>query len=251
MDKQQLAQYVEYTRLKAGTTEKEVLDLLANALKYQVKAVCLNPKWVKLAVEKLKGSGIEVATVVGFPLGANESVTKVSETITAIHQGATEIDMVACIDAIKSNDWNAVRTDIMLVTDAAHRFGAKVKVILEMCLLSDDEKRKASNICLESGTDFIKTSTGFSTGGATIEDIQLMKEVVGDKVQIKASGGVRTLEQALSLIAAGASRIGTSSLDFLDQVEQQGSVPEGETAVVSETASVSSQNPSESKSGSY
>ena len=174
-------------------------------------SVCVNPAWVKLCAQLLEGSPVKVCTVIGFPLGATASEVKAFETTNAINQGATEIDMVINIGALKARELELVAKDIQGVVNAAHARGIIVKVILETTLLTDEEKTIACLLSKEAGADFVKTSTGFAGGGATIEDVALMRRVVGPEIGVKASGGVRTFEDAASMIQAGATRIGASA----------------------------------------
>lgn len=200
--------YIDHTILKPEATSKDIRQLCSEAAEHQFAAVCVNPCYVELAAHLLKGTKVKVATVVGFPLGANLSLVKAFEAKQAILQGADEIDMVINIGAAKAGLWDAVLTDIKQVVAAAA--GCTVKVIVETALLSEDEKKQVCQIVLVSGAHYIKTSTGFSTGGATASDIQLFKAIVGDKIGIKASGGIRTYEDAAAMIEAGATRLGTS-----------------------------------------
>ncbi len=201
---------IDHTLLKPNASKEEISLLCEEAKKYEFVAVCVNPHYISLCKELLNGSDVKIATVVGFPLGANTKEVKAFETINAIKNGAQEIDMVINIAALKNKDYHVVMDDIKAVVDAA-KDDAIVKVIIETCLLTDDEKKKACEISLEAGADFVKTSTGFSTGGATVEDVKLMKSIVGDKMEVKASGGIRDLETANKMIEAGATRLGTSS----------------------------------------
>lgn len=206
----ELASMIDHTLLKAEATREMVYQLCNEAKKYGFAAVCVNPYYVKLAKEYLKGSNIKVATVIGFPLGANRKETKAFEARRAIEDGADEIDMVINIGALKDGDYDLVREDIEAVVEAV-KGEAIVKVIIEACILTNEEKVKACQLCEQAGADFVKTSTGFSTGGATIEDIKLIKEVVGDRLKIKASGGIRDYKRAKAMVEAGASRIGASA----------------------------------------
>lgn len=205
-----IAEMIDHTILKAEATKSEIEQLCKEAIEYKFAAVCVNPYYVSLCKELLKGSNVKVATVIGFPLGANTKELKAFEALDAVNNGADEIDMVINIGALKDKDYEVVKNDIKLVVDIA-KDKAIVKVIIETALLTDEEKVKACELSMESGADFVKTSTGFSTGGATIEDVKLMKSVVGDKLQVKASGGVRDLDTANKMILAGATRLGTSS----------------------------------------
>lgn len=208
-DDADLARYIDHTALKADTTEAQIRVLCAEAAEYGFATVCVNPCWVALAAECLAGSKSGICTVIGFPLGANTSAIKAAETRQAIRDGATEVDMVIAVGRAKSADWKAIYADIREVVVAAER--TPVKVILETALLSKEEIAAASLCALLAGAAFVKTSTGFSTGGATVENIALMKSIVRDLAQVKASGGVRSRETALAMIRAGATRIGTSS----------------------------------------
>ena len=201
---------IDHTLLKPEATREMIKVLCEEALEYKFGAICVNPYHVKYCKEILKDSEVKIATVVGFPLGANTKEVKALETLDAIKNGADEIDMVINIGAMKDKNFNLVKDDIVAVVEAA-KSKAIVKVIIETCLLNEEEKRKACELSMEAGADFVKTSTGFSTGGATLEDVKLMKSVVGDKLQIKASGGVKDLKTAKEMIEAGATRLGTSS----------------------------------------
>ncbi|MCL2563032.1 MAG: deoxyribose-phosphate aldolase [Oscillospiraceae bacterium] len=201
---------IDHTLLKAAATAEDVRALCAEARANQFFSVCVNPGFVPLSYECLKGSGVAVCTVIGFPLGANTTKTKVFETKDAIDNGATEVDMVINIGAAKAGDWDLVKNDIEGVYMAA-KGRALLKVIIESCLLTDEEKVRVCAICKMIGVDFVKTSTGFSTGGATVEDIRLMRKVVGPDMGVKASGGVKSAADAKAMIEAGADRLGTSS----------------------------------------
>lgn len=205
-----IARYIDYTLLKADATEPMIENLCKEAVEHGFAAVCVNPYFVKKSKELLKDSNVKVATVVGFPLGANTMEVKAFEAKKAVEDGAEEIDMVINIGALKNKDYDYVREDIKAVVDAV-KGKAIVKVIIETCLLSEDEKVKACELSKEAGAEFVKTSTGFSTGGATVEDVALMKKVVGDGMEVKASGGIRDFETAKAMIEAGASRIGASA----------------------------------------
>ncbi|KAA8786800.1 deoxyribose-phosphate aldolase [Paenibacillus amylolyticus] len=200
---------IDHTLLRADATRNELTKLTEEAKQYQFASVCVNPGWVSYAAEQLKGTGVDICTVIGFPLGASTSETKAFETKDAIAKGATEVDMVINIGALKDGKDDVVEQDIRAVVEAAA--GTLVKVIIETCLLTDDEKVRACQAAVRAGADFVKTSTGFSTGGATSEDIALMRRTVGPDVGVKASGGVRSLEDMQKMIEAGATRIGASS----------------------------------------
>lgn len=204
-----LAKTIDHTLLKAVGTESQVRELCAEARRHGFASVCVNPVWVPLCARELAGSEVLVCTVIGFPLGANRSETKAAETRQAVAEGADEVDMVIHLGAAKAGDWKAVEEDIRAVVKAAGT--ARVKVIIETCYLTDDEKVKACEASMRAGAHFVKTSTGFGTGGATAEDVRLMKRTVGDTLQVKASGGIRTCEDALKMLEAGADRIGASS----------------------------------------
>ncbi len=205
----ELAGFIDHTLLKATATTAEITKLCEEARQYNFASVCVNPANVALAAKLLKGSPVKVCTVVGFPLGATSTFTKVMETRDAVANGATEIDMVINVGALKSKDYELVRNDIARVVEAAG--GNIVKVILETSLLNEEEKIKGCELSKAAGADFVKTSTGFSTGGATVEDIRLMRRVVGPSMGVKASGGVRDTKGAQEMIAAGATRIGASA----------------------------------------
>ncbi|MFE6074125.1 deoxyribose-phosphate aldolase [Paenibacillus sp. NPDC057886] len=210
---------IDHTLLRADATQSEMAKLTEEAKQYQFASVCVNPGWVAYAAEQLKGTGVDICTVIGFPLGASTSETKAFETKDAIAKGATEVDMVINISALKDGKDDVVEQDIRAVVEAAAG-KALVKVIIETCLLTDEEKVRACQAAVKAGADFVKTSTGFSTGGATPEDIALMRRTVGPDVGVKASGGVRSLEDMQKMIAAGATRIGASSGVKIMQGEQ-------------------------------
>lgn len=206
-----IAGYIDHTLLKADATPQEIEVLCKEARDNHFAAVCVNPPFVKQCADLLRGSGVEVATVVGFPLGAHTTATKVFETEQALVDGATEIDMVINIGALKAKRDELVREDIRAVVDAAHRGGGITKVIIEAALLNDEEKARASRLSKEAGAEFVKTSTGFGPGGATAHDVALMRQTVGPGLGVKAAGGVKNLEQAQQMIQAGATRIGASA----------------------------------------
>lgn len=205
-----IARYIDHTLLKVDSTEKDIIQLCDEAKQYQFATVCVNPYWVKTAAKELKDSRVGVATVVGFPLGVTTTFTKIAETRDAIASGASEVDMVINIGALKSKDEITVYQDIKQVVQAANR-QAVVKVIIETGLLTYEEKKRACMIAKEAGADFVKTSTGFGPGGATVEDVQLMREAVGSQIGVKASGGIRDFASAKAMIEAGATRIGASA----------------------------------------
>ena len=204
------AKYIDHTLLKADAKEDEIFELCSEARMYSFASVCINPTWVKTAAKSLEGTAVKVCTVIGFPLGASTSEVKAFETKNAIQNGATEIDMVLNIGALRGGNDELVKKDIEAVVQAANN-QAIVKVIIETSLLTDSEKRTACELAVIAGADFVKTSTGFSTGGATAEDVLLMRAVVGPELGVKASGGVRSFEDMNQMIQAGATRIGASS----------------------------------------
>lgn len=210
MNKQQLAKMIDHTLLKPEVTKEQIKRILEEAKEYQFASVCLNPAWVSYAKEQLANSEVKVCTVIGFPLGATTTETKVFEAKQAVENGADEVDMVIAIGHLKSGDTDYVKNDIAKVKEAVGK-EIVLKVIIETSLLTEVEKQLACQLSEEAGADFVKTSTGFSGGGATVEDIQLMHRVVGDRLQIKASGGVRSLDDAKKMVEAGASRLGASA----------------------------------------
>ncbi len=203
------SKYIDHTLLKAFATKKEIANLCSEANYYKFASVCVNPYYVSFAHDILKGSGVNICTVIGFPLGANSSDVKAYETTRAIADGADEVDMVINIGAMKDGDYETVLNDIKAVVKAAN--GVLTKVIIETCYLTDEEKVKACELAKEAGADFVKTSTGFGTGGATPEDVALMRKTVGPDMGVKASGGVRSKEDFEKVIEAGASRVGCSA----------------------------------------
>ena len=207
----QLAKYMDHTLLKADATLDGIDRVVAEAKQFGCASVCVNPFWVPYVARLLDGSGVATCTVVGFPLGASSTASKVFETTDAIANGADEIDMVINIGELKAGHAELVREDIRAVAEATHAGGKLLKVIIECCLLTDDEKRLACLLCAEAGADFVKTSTSFSTGGATVADVALMRECVGPDFGVKAAGGIRTLADAYAMIEAGASRLGVSA----------------------------------------
>jgi deoxyribose-phosphate aldolase len=205
-----LAKMIDHTLLRADATKRDIENLAAEAKRCDFASVCVNSTWVEFAVQQLTGTTIKVCTVIGFPLGATTSESKAFEAQDSIAKGATEVDMVMNIGALKGGDSVLVEKDIKAVVDVA-KDKALVKVIIETCLLSDKEKIWACEIAMRAGADFVKTSTGFSTGGATPEDVRLMRKAVGEHVGVKASGGIHSLADMKKMIVAGATRIGTSS----------------------------------------
>ena len=200
--------YIDHTILKPETTKAQILTLCEEAKQFNFASVCVNPTWVATCANELKGTDVKVCTVIGFPLGATFKEVKAYETKLAIENGASEIDMVINVGAAKDQNWELVYEDIKAVVEAAN--GVLVKVIIETCLLTDEEKVKACEMAVKAGAHFVKTSTGFSTGGATAADVALMRQTVGESVGVKASGGVRTAEDMKVMVEAGANRIGTS-----------------------------------------
>ncbi|MXQ52875.1 deoxyribose-phosphate aldolase [Shimazuella sp. KC615] len=204
------AKMIDHTLLKPEATQEEIIKLCAEAREYGFASVCVNPVWVKVAAEELKGSNVKVCTVIGFPLGASTTAVKRFETEDAIKNGAEEVDMVMNIGLLKSGEDEVVEADIRSVVEAA-RGKALVKVIIETSLLTEEEKVRACEISMRASADFVKTSTGFGSGGATVKDVLLMRKVVGNKLGVKASGGIRDWNDLKSMLEAGANRIGASS----------------------------------------
>ncbi len=209
MKKTEIAKMCDHTNLKAFATAEQIEKLCAEARRYGFASVCVNPCYVPLAARLLEGSGVAVCTVIGFPLGANTSAVKAFETKDAIANGATEVDMVINVGALKAGDTELVYQDIKAVVDAAG--GVLTKVIIETCYLTDEEKVTACRLAQKAGADFVKTSTGFGTGGANAHDVKLMKDTVGDTMKVKASGGMRTYADVVPVIEAGADRLGVSA----------------------------------------
>lgn len=209
MKKQEIAAMIDHTLLKAFATPAQIEQLCKEAAEYHFASVCVNPAYVALAASLLKGTGVKVCTVIGFPLGANTSAVKAFEARDAIANGAEEVDMVINVGAMKAGDYELVEKDIKAVVDAAD--GTLVKVIIETCYLTDEEKVLACKAAAKAGADFVKTSTGFGTGGATPADVALMRSSIPDTMKVKASGGVHNYEEAMAVVEAGASRIGASA----------------------------------------
>ena len=205
-----LASYIDHTLLAPGATRAQIKAVCEEAKSYHTASVCVNPCWAGFIAKELEGSGVKPCVVVGFPLGATPSACKANEAATAILDGAKEVDMVINIGYAKGGEWDLVQSDITAVA-AACKGKALLKVIIETCLLSDEEKVKACQAAVAAGADFVKTSTGFSTGGAKVEDVALMRKTVGPKIGVKASGGIHSRAEAEAMIAAGATRIGASS----------------------------------------
>lgn len=210
MNKFELASHIDHTLLKPNAKESDIIKLCKEALEHKFASVCVNASYVKLAYSFLQGTEVRVCTVAGFPLGATTKEVKALEAGQAIENGAAEIDMVINIGALKTGKLDVVKDDILAVAEVC-KGKALLKVILETCLLTEEEKVTACLLSMEAGADFVKTSTGFSTGGATVEDIKLMRRTIGPNMGVKASGGIRNLESALNMIEAGASRIGASA----------------------------------------
>lgn len=217
-----LNKYIDHTLLKADATQESIKELCRQAKEYDFMSVCINSSNIELAKEELKGTDVKICTVIGFPLGATTTESKVFETTDAIEKGADEVDMVLNIGALKSKNFDIVLRDISEVAKAAHNKGKILKVILETCLLEKDEIIKACQLSKEAGADFVKTSTGFSTGGAKEEDVALMRKTVGDLMGVKASGGIRTLEKARLMIENGATRLGVSDgVQIMEELESE------------------------------
>ena len=202
--------YFDHTILKADATEAQVAKICKEALENEFASVCVNQYYTKFVAEQLKGSDVKVCTVVGFPLGMSDTRGKAFETKAAIEDGAEEVDMVINVGALKDGKYDYVRNDIKTLKDVCGK-EVLLKVIIETCLLTDEEKVKACELAKEAGADYVKTSTGFSTGGAKAEDVALMRKTVGEGLGVKASGGIHTAEEAQAMIDAGASRLGTSA----------------------------------------
>lgn len=209
MTRKELSKYFDHTILKPEATQADVVKICDEAKEFGFFSVCVNPVHIPLVAAELKGAGVKICSVVGFPLGANSSEIKAAETKLVIEQGADEIDMVINVGALKEDNLSFVEKDIKAVVKAAN--GCIVKVIIETCLLNDDQKIKACQASKNAGAHFVKTSTGFSTGGATTEDVVLMKKTVGDQLKVKASGGIKTFDDAINMINVGADRIGASA----------------------------------------
>ncbi|MFA6664984.1 MAG: deoxyribose-phosphate aldolase [Armatimonadota bacterium] len=216
--KEQFAKLIDHTLLKPTATKQDIIKFCEDARKYHFAAAVIFPFWVRLAVTQLQGSDVKICTTVGFPYGANTRVTKINESKNAVANGAEEIDVVMNVGALKTGDYDFVKRELADIVDATNFSGMTqdsgstlVKVIIETPLLSTEEKVKACEICREAGVDFIKTATGLAPNGAVVEDIKLIRSVVGPTIGVKAAGGIRTVEQAMNLLDAGASRLGTSA----------------------------------------
>ncbi len=220
LTKSELAKYMDHTLLKADATAEQIDRVAAEARELNTASVCVNGYWVPRVAAALEGTDVMTCAVIGFPLGAMSTTTKAAETADVVAAGAQEVDMVINIGELKAGNDDVVRADIAAVAEAAHAGGALLKVIIECCLLTDEEKVRASRLTVEGGADFVKTSTGFSTGGATVEDVRLMRETVGPDFGVKAAGGIRTLADAEAMIEAGANRLGVSaSIAILSELE--------------------------------
>jgi deoxyribose-phosphate aldolase len=225
-----IALLIDQTLLKPEATVEDIVRLCREAAEHSFCSVCVNPHWVRLARTNLQGSSVKVCTVIGFPLGANRTAVKTAEARLALYEGATEIDMVQNIGALRSGELAAVQSEIAELAEIAHAGKSLLKVILETCLLTDDQKREACRLAVAAKADLVKTSTGFSTAGATEEDIRLMRQAVGPDLGVKASGGIRSFDAVRRMVTAGATRIGTSSgvqilREFQDGVHKAQTAP--------------------------
>lgn len=220
LTKSELAKYMDHTLLKADATAEQIDRVAAEARELNTASVCVNGYWVPRVAAALEGTDVMTCAVIGFPLGAMSTAAKAAETADVVAAGAREVDMVINIGELKAGNDDVVRADIAAVVEAAHAGGAHLKVIIECCLLTEEEKIRASRLTVEGGADFVKTSTGFSTGGATVEDVRLMRETVGPDFGVKAAGGIRTLADAEAMIEAGANRLGVSaSIAILSELD--------------------------------
>src|SRR3954468_1180331 len=210
-DWQSVARLIDHTILKTDTRKAQIEQLCKEARQYNFASVCVQPIWVELAAESLKGSNVLTCTVAGFPQGATLTSVKLFETLAAVRQGAQEVDMVINVGALKDRNTTLVYDETHALADACHNGKAHLKVIIENCLLTDDEKKLACELAVKAGADFVKTSTGMSTSGATVEDVRLMRSIVGPNIGVKAAGGIRTAKDAIAMIDAGANRIGASA----------------------------------------
>ncbi|MBU3829797.1 MAG: deoxyribose-phosphate aldolase [Candidatus Limosilactobacillus merdavium] len=211
LNRNQLAKYLDHTMLKPDATVVMIDQTVDEAIKYQTASVCINPYWVKRVHQKLAGTGINTCTVIGFPLGATSTASKVFEARQAIEDGADELDMVINIGELKAKHDDAVMADIRAVADEVHSHQRVLKVIIETALLDEEEKQRACKLTVAGQADFVKTSTGFSTSGAQVTDVELMKQTVGDQIKIKAAGGIHSYDEAMAMIDAGADRLGVSA----------------------------------------
>ncbi|MBV8573052.1 MAG: deoxyribose-phosphate aldolase [Acidobacteriaceae bacterium] len=206
-----VASLIDHTLLRPEATLQDIAALCLDAVRFRFATVCINPYWVPFAAERLAGSSVAVCTVIGFPLGANQTRVKLAEAETALLEGARELDMVQNIGAFRSGESSRVRDEIAALASLSHSQAARLKVILETCLLNEEEKVLACQLAVEAGADFVKTSTGFAAAGATVQDVELMRHTVGDAAGVKAAGGIRTLAALREMVRAGADRIGTSA----------------------------------------
>lgn len=211
LNRNQLAKYLDHTMLKPDATVAMIDQTVDEAIKYQTASVCINPYWVKRVHQKLAGTGINTCTVIGFPLGATSTASKVFEVRQAIEDGADELDMVINIGELKAKHDDAVMADIRAVADEVHSHQRVLKVIIETALLNEEEKQRACKLTVAGQADFVKTSTGFSTSGAQVTDVELMKQTVGDQIKLKAAGGIHSYDEAMAMIDAGADRLGVSA----------------------------------------
>lgn len=211
LNRNQLEKYLDHTMLKPDATVAMIDQTVDEAIKYQTASVCINPYWVKRVHQKLAGTGINTCTVIGFPLGATSTASKVFEARQAIEDGADELDMVINIGELKVKHDDAVMADIRAVADEVHSHQRVLKVIIETALLNEEEKQRACKLTVAGQADFVKTSTGFSTSGAQVTDVELMKQTVGDQIKIKAAGGIHSYDEAMAMIDAGADRLGVSA----------------------------------------
>lgn len=207
----QLARLIDHTMLKADATPAEIVNLCEEALQYRFASVCVNPIYVPLAAAELANTDVEICTVIGFPLGATTTTAKICEAEQALDDGATELDMVLCIGALKAGERDQVKEDIAAVVSVCHHGGALLKVIIETALLDDEEKVLACEVAQEARADFVKTSTGFAASGARVEDVRLMRRTVRPEMGVKAAGGIHSYEEAMAMIEAGANRLGASA----------------------------------------
>lgn len=218
LSKKELAKYIDHTILNPNAKDEDIIRVCKEAKEFDVASVCVNSYMIPLAKRELEGTDVKPISVVGFPFGAGNTVGKVEETKQAIKDGAEEIDMVINVGALRDGKYDYVREDIKAVTDATHEAGKLIKVIIETAYLTDEEKVKACELSKEAGADFVKTSTGYAGGGATVADVKLMRETVGEDMGVKASGGIHTFEETMSMIEAGANRIGMSrTVDVLSE----------------------------------
>lgn len=221
LNRSQLAKYLDHTMLKPEATATMIDQTIQEAIKYQTASVCVNPYWVKRVHQELTGTGVNTCTVIGFPLGATSTASKIFEAQQAIKDGADELDMVINIGELRAKHDDAVMADIKAVADAVHREQRILKVIIETALLTDEEKVRACKLTVAGQADFVKTSTGFSSSGAQVADVELMRQTVGDEIKVKAAGGIHSYNEALAMIEAGADRLGVSaSVKILNEAQE-------------------------------